>query len=203
MRKPSSKSAKRVKQTGTKLPPKIRGNIGYTRVSTDDQDTAQQEEALQRAGCERVFAEHASGGRWDRPQLHAMLDYLRPGDTVVVLRLDRLSRNLKDLIHILEKIEKAEATFTSISEKIETDTPAGRAMLQIAGVFAEFERFIIRDRTLAVVHRAQANGKHCGRPCRLSSEQTAELAHLFSADLATVCRIIHDNTESPVTTKLK
>lgn len=210
MRKPFSKSAKREKQTPADLPPAIRGKIGYARVSTDDQDTALQEEALQRAGCERIFSEHASGGRWDRPQLQAMLDFLRPGDTVVVHRLDRLSRSLKDLIHILEKIEISGATFTSISERIETDTPAGRAMLQIAGVFAEFERSIIRDRTLAGVRRAQANGKHCGRPSRLTDEQKAEIARLvrsgqksqaevarlFSADPATVCRIVHNTTES-------
>lgn len=205
MKKPTSKSSKRDKPTPADLPPTIRGKIGYARVSTDDQATALQEEALQRAGCERIFAEHASGGRWDRPKLHAMLDYLRPGDTVVVHRLDRLSRSLKDLIHILEKVEKAGATFTSISERIETDTPAGRAMLQIAGVFAEFERSIIRDRTLAGVRRAQANGKHCGRPSRLTDEQKAEIARLvhsgqktqaevarlFHADPATVCRIVH------------
>lgn len=209
MRKPS-KNTKREKKTSVDLPPAVRGRIGYARVSTDEQETALQEEALQHAGCERIFAEHASGGRWDRPQLHAMLDYLRPGDTVVVHRLDRISRNLKDLILILEKIEKAGATFTSISERIETDTPAGRAMLQIAGVFAEFERSIIRERTLAGVRRAQAYGKHCGRPGRLTAEQKAEIARLvrsgqktqaevarlFHADPATVCRIVHTNTES-------
>jgi len=209
MRKPSKKPKPR-KKIPVDPPPAVRGRIGYARVSTDEQETALQEEALQQAGCERIFAEHASGGRWDRPELHAMLDYLRPGDTVVVHRLDRLSRSLKDLIHILEKIEKAGANFTSISERIETDTPAGRAMLQIAGVFAEFERSIIRDRTLAGVRRAQANGKHCGRPGRLTAEQKteiarlvhsgqktqAEVARLFSADPATVCRIVHNTTES-------
>jgi DNA invertase Pin-like site-specific DNA recombinase len=215
MGKPLSITSKRGKQTPADPPPAVRGKIGYARVSTDEQDTALQEEALQRAGCEKVFSEHASGGRWDRPQLHAMLDFLRPGDTVVVHRLDRLSRSLKDLIHILEKIEQSGATFTSISERIETDTPAGRAMLQIAGVFAEFERSIIRDRTLAGVRRAQANGKHCGRPGKLSDEQKAEIARLvhsgqksqaevarlFSADPATVCRIVHSHKPTTKTTK--
>uniref|UniRef100_UPI0025FBBA67 recombinase family protein n=1 Tax=uncultured Caulobacter sp. TaxID=158749 RepID=UPI0025FBBA67 len=100
--------------------------IGYARVSKgDDQSTAAQKRALKDAGCGRLFEEAASGGRWDRPQLHRMLDQLRPGDAVVVWKLDRLSRSLKDLLHILEKLESAGAGFRSLTESIDTTTPAG------------------------------------------------------------------------------
>ena len=111
-------------------------NLGYARVSTDDQDTAAQLDALRAAGCERVFEERASGGRWDRPELHRMLDQLRDGDVVIVWKLDRLSRSLKDLLSIMEKIDAAGAGFRSLTEAIDTTTPAGRMMMQMVGVFA-------------------------------------------------------------------
>ena len=128
--------------------------IGYARVSKgDDQSTAAQKRALKEAGCDRLFEEAASGGRWDRPQLHRMLDQLRPGDIVVVWKLDRLSRSLKDLLHILEKLEVAGAGFRSLTESIDTTTPAGRMMMQMVGSFAEFERAMIRERTSAGLAR--------------------------------------------------
>lgn len=178
--------------------------IGYARVSTDDQDVALQVEALEREGCIKVFSENASGGRWDRPQLHAMLEFLRPNDTVIVHRLDRLSRSLSDLITLLDRIKEKGAKFRSLTEAIDTNTPAGMAMLQIAGVFAEFERSVIRERTLAGIRRAQAKGKRLGRPNNLSLEQRdeiirlvksgqrsqAECARLFRVDPATICRLV-------------
>ena len=91
--------------------------------------TAAQVSALEAAGCDRVYEETASGGRWDRPQLHRMLDHLREGDIVVVWKLDRLSRSLKDLLHILEKIDNAGANFRSLTETIDTSGPAGRMMM--------------------------------------------------------------------------
>lgn len=112
--------------------------IGYARVSKgDDQSTAAQKRALKDAGCDRLFEEAASGGRWDRPQLHRMLDQLRSDDIVVVWKLDRLSRSLKDLLHILEKLEAVGAGFRSLTESIDTTTPAGRMMMQMVGSFAE------------------------------------------------------------------
>ena len=112
--------------------------IGYARVSKgDDQSTAAQRRALKDAGCDRLFEEAASGGRWDRPQLHRMLDQLRSDDIVVVWKLDRLSRSLKDLLHILEKLEVVGAGFRSLTESIDTTTPAGRMMMQMVGSFAE------------------------------------------------------------------
>ena len=96
---------------------------------TGDQDTAAQVGALKAAGCTRIYEERASGGRWDRPELHRLLDHLREGDALVVWKLDRLSRSLKDLLHILEKIDAAGANFRSLTEAIETSGPAGRMMM--------------------------------------------------------------------------
>jgi hypothetical protein len=115
--------------------------LGYARVPKgDEQNNLLQAKALRAAGCRRVFEEVASGGRWDRPKLHRMLDHLREGDTVVVWKLDRLSRSLKDVLHIMERIAQAGAGFLSITENIDTTTPAGRMMMQMIGSFAEFER---------------------------------------------------------------
>ena len=121
--------------------------IGYARVSTDDQDTAAQVTALKEAGCERIFREMASGGRWDRPQLHRLLDQLRPGDVVVVWKLDRLSRSLRDVLMIMDRLGETGAGFRSLTEAIDTTTPAGRMMMQMVGAFAEFERAMLRERT--------------------------------------------------------
>ena len=120
------------KRSFTKAPkPTAAGAVlGYGRVSREGQDLAQQRAALRAAGCSRLFEEKASGGRWDRPELHRLLDHLRDGDVVVVWKLDRLSRSLKDLLHIMEKIGEAGAGFRSLTEHIDTTTPAGRMMMQ-------------------------------------------------------------------------
>jgi DNA invertase Pin-like site-specific DNA recombinase len=179
--------------------------IGYARVSKgDDQSTAAQKRALTEAGCQRLFEEAASGGRWDRPQLHRMLDQLRGGDVVVVWKLDRLSRSLKDLLHILEKVDAAEAGFRSLTESIDTTTPAGRMMMQMVGSFAEFERAMIRERTSAGLAEARAAGRIGGRRAKLSAAQrtdvvenvasgrrsAAEMARLYKVSDATISRII-------------
>jgi DNA invertase Pin-like site-specific DNA recombinase len=131
--------------------------IGYARISKgDDQSTAMQLCALKDVGCERIFEEAASGGRWDRPELHRMIDQLRQGDVVVVWKLDRLSRSLKDLLHLLEKIALAQSGLRSLTENIDTTTPAGRMMMQMIGSFAEFERAMIRERTRAGLDQARA-----------------------------------------------
>jgi len=106
--------------------------LGYARVSkSDEQNTAAQVAALRDAGVERVFEDQASGGRWDRSELHRLLDHLRPGDVVVVWKLDRLSRSLMDLLRIIEKTEAKGAGFQSLTEAIDTTTPAGRMMMQM------------------------------------------------------------------------
>src|SRR5450432_3281885 len=142
--------------------------LGYARVSKgDDQTNTLQAKALRAAGCRRLFEEAASGGRWDRPELHRLLDQLRDGDTVVVWKLDRLSRSLKDVLHIMERIAKVGAGFRSITENIDTTTPAGRMMMQMVGAFAEFERAMIRERTSAGIAAARADGRIGGRRKKL------------------------------------
>jgi hypothetical protein len=138
--------------------------LGYARVSKgDDQTNTMQAKVLRAAGCRRLFEEAASGGRWDRPELHRMLDHLRELDTVVVWKLDRLSRSLKDVLHIMERIAKAGAGFRSITENIDTTTPAGRMMMQMVASFAEFERAMIHIR----------RPRRCPRrgPCRRSAQE--------------------------------
>jgi DNA invertase Pin-like site-specific DNA recombinase len=100
--------------------------IGYARVSTNEQDTTAQASALKAAGCERIFREKATGGRWNRPELQRLLDHLRKGDVLVVWKLDRLSRSLRDVLTIMERIQEAKAGFRSLTEAIDTTTPAGR-----------------------------------------------------------------------------
>lgn len=179
--------------------------IGYARVSkAEEQDTVLQVRALKLAGVERLFEETASGGRWDRPELHRMLDQLRPGDVLVVWKLDRLSRSLKDLLHIMEKVEAAGAGFRSLTESVDTTTPAGRMMMQLLGSFAEFERSMIRDRTRAGLAAARAEGRIGGRQPKLGPRQqveiaamvdsgsktAAEAARLFRVHPSTVCRLL-------------
>jgi DNA invertase Pin-like site-specific DNA recombinase len=179
--------------------------IGYARVSKQqDQDTATQVQALKKAGAERIYQEHASGGRWDRPELHKLLDQLRAGDVLVVWKLDRLSRSLKDLLHLLDGLNTKGAGFMSITEHIDTTTPAGRMMLQMVGAFAEFEREMIRERTRAGLETARAQGRVGGRKPKLSPQQQAELvrgvqeerysmaeaARLFQVHPSTVTRLM-------------
>src|SRR5215207_8452433 len=143
--------------------------LGYARVSKSDdsQDTAAQVSALKSAGCKRVFEDKASGGRWDRPELHRLLDQLREGDTLVVWKLDRLSRSLKDLLTILERIDATGAKFRSLTEAIDTSGAAGRML----GSFAEFERAMIRERTRAGLREARAKGRIPGRKPKMTADQ--------------------------------
>jgi DNA invertase Pin-like site-specific DNA recombinase len=150
--------------------------LGYARVSkADDQDNAAQVKALRLAGCKRVFEEKASGGRWDRPQLHNVLGQLREGDVLVVWKLDRLSRSLKDLLHIMEQVSDAGAGFRSITEAVDTTTSAGRMVMQMLGSFAEFERSMIRERTRAGLAAARDRGTRLGRPAKLIPHQQQEV----------------------------
>jgi DNA invertase Pin-like site-specific DNA recombinase len=150
--------------------------LGYARVSkADDQDNAAQVKALRLAGCKRVFEEKASGGRWDRPQLHNALEQLREGDVLVVWKLDRLSRSLKDLLQIMEKVSDAGAGFRSITEAVDTTTSAGRMLMQMLGSFAEFERSMVRERTRAGLAAARDRGARLGRPAKLSALQQQEV----------------------------
>ena len=151
--------------------------LGYARVSKDDgQSNTLQVRALKAAGCRKLFEESASGGYWDRPELHRMLDHLREGDIMVVWKLDRLSRSLKDVLHIMERIAEAGAGFRSLTENIDTTTSAGRMMMQMFGSFAEFERAMIRERTSAGLAAARAEGRVGGRRPKLTPAQQADIA---------------------------
>jgi DNA invertase Pin-like site-specific DNA recombinase len=179
--------------------------IGYARVSSDEQDTAIQVEALEKYGCQKIYEENKSGGtaaRWDRPKLHEALESLWEGDTFVVWKLDRLSRSLSDLLHLLSQIEKAGATFESLTERIETKSPSGRLMMQMLGCFAEFERSMIRERTKLGIARARAEGRWGNAKCKLSPAQQkearemlksgrsqVEVAALFNVHRSTICRL--------------
>jgi len=179
--------------------------LGYARVSKgDDQSNVLQAKALKAAGCRRLFEEAASGGRWDRPELQRMLEQLREGDTVVVWKLDRLSRSLKDVLHIMERIAAAGAGFRSLTENIDTTTPAGRMMMQMVGSFAEFERAMIRERTSAGLAAARAEGRVGGRRKKLNDakrreiaesvitgrKSAADMARLYNISQPTVSRIV-------------
>jgi DNA invertase Pin-like site-specific DNA recombinase len=150
--------------------------LGYARVSKGDERPRGAGGGVRKAGCRRVFEEAASGGRWDRPALQEMLRQLRENDVVVVWKLDRLSRSLKDLLHIMERIEAAGAGFRSLTESIDTTTAAGRMMMQMVGAFAEFERAMIRERTGAGRAQARAEGRIGGRRRKLSDRPRAEIA---------------------------
>src|SRR6266852_5865643 len=178
--------------------------IGYAHVSSNEQDTAAQVAALKAAKCERIYREQASGGRWDRPELQRLLDRLRKGDVLVVWKLDRLSRSLRDVLTLMERIQEAKAGFRSLTEAIDTTTPAGRMMMQMVGSFAEFERAMLRERTRAGLESARDEGRIGGRrPKLLPPQQTevlkmvtqgkktaADAARLFNVHPATISRLI-------------
>ncbi len=174
--------------------------IGYARVSTTEQDTAVQTAALKAVGCEKIFREKASGGRWDRPELHRSLDQLRAGDVLVVWKLDRLSRSLRDVLTIMERLGEAKAGFRSLTEAIDTTSAAGRMMMQMVGASAEFERAMLRERTRAGLVAAREDGRIGGRRPKLSDKQQVEIvrmvrkgdktAKLFNIHPATVCRLL-------------
>jgi DNA invertase Pin-like site-specific DNA recombinase len=159
---------------------------------------------LKSAGCERIYREKASGGRWDRPELHRLLDQLRKGDVLVVWKLDRLSRSLRDVLVIMERLADAQAGFRSLTEAIDTTTPAGRMMMQMVGAFTEFERAMLKERTKAGLDAARQEGRIGGRRPKLSPQQqaqirkmvssggktAAEAARLFKIHPATVSRLL-------------
>ncbi len=164
--------------------------LGYARISMgDSQNAALQRRALADAGVGRVFEEAASGAQWDRPELHRMLDQLRPGDVVVVWKLDRLSRSLGDLLRLIERIAAAGAGFRSLTEAIDTTTAAGRAMMQMVGMFAEFERAMIRERTAAGLAAARAEGRIGDRRPGLKEVQRAEIVENVLTDRRTAAQM--------------
>ena len=146
--------------------------IGYCRVSRTDQNLSLQLTALKQAGCRDIYQDYGiSGSRVDRPELQKALAALQKGDTLVVWRLDRMSRSLKDLIHINEILNGRGVYFESLTEKIDTSTPMGEFVFHILGAVAQLEREIIRERTIAGLEEAARNGNYAGRPRKLTPQQ--------------------------------
>lgn len=173
--------------------------VGYARVSTQDQNLELQLDALSAAGCEKVFVEKASGAQRDRPELKASLEYMRDGDTLVVWKLDRLARSIKQLIETVEGLETRGIGFRSVTEAIDTTTPGGRLVFHIFGALAEFERSIIRERTQAGLDAARARGRTGGRPKKLSESDLKAAKAMLVAGSLTVQDIAKQLRVSPAT----
>ena len=149
--------------------------IGYARVSTHDQNLDLQKDALEKAGCKKIYVEQMSGSSRIRPELEKTLEMLRNGDTLVVWRLDRLGRSLKHLIELISKLEQREIGFKSLMESMDTTTSGGKLIFHIFGALAEFEHNLIQERTSAGLAAARARGRNGGRPLKLN-EKKRELA---------------------------
>ena len=153
-------------------------NIGYARVSTQDQDLSLQLDALNDAGCNKIYKEKITGSKKERPQLQKMLGQLRKGDVVVIWKLDRLARSLKDLVGLVNEIQEKGGALHSLNDQIDTTTPHGKFTFHIFAALAEFELDIIRERTKAGLAAARARGRIGGRPKGLSkkAQHTAIIA---------------------------
>lgn len=158
--------------------------IGYARVSTTEQDPALQLDALQAAGCGRVFVEQASGARQDRPELARALDYARPGDTLVVWRLDRLGRSLRHLLELVDELGRRRVGLRSLTEQLDTTSAGGRLVFQVFGALAEFERELARERTMAGLAAARARGRNGGRPPAMTPAKLTAARALLDAGSA-------------------
>ena len=163
--------------------------IGYARVSTDDQNLDLQRDALTRSGCSTIYEETASGKSSSRPELEHCRKALRSGDTLVVWRLDRLGRSLSDLVRIIGDLEREGITFESLSEKIDTGSASGKLQFHVFAALAEFERNLIRERTLAGLTAARARGRVGGRKHKLSDKQVREIKALLTDPTAQVTEI--------------
>ena len=152
--------------------------VGYARVSTDHQSLVAQRDALTAAGCERIFTDQLSGVREDRPGLAALLDYVRAGDTVVVVALDRLDRSLSGVIRTIETLTAAGALLRSLREGIDYSTPTGRMLAGIFAALAGYERELMHERAAAARQAARLRGRHTGRPPRLTAAQARQVRSL-------------------------
>lgn len=177
--------------------------IGYARVSTTDQNLDLQLTALKEAGCGRIYQEKISGAKLDRPELHRLLDQLRPDDIVVVWKLDRLARSTQNLLELADRIKSAKASFFSLSEPwADTTSPSGKMIMTVFAGIAEFERDLIRERTGAGRIAAKTRGVRFGRPEKMNAEQkllakrllqedksVSEVAKTFNVHKATIYRL--------------
>ncbi len=163
--------------------------IGYARVSTDDQNLNLQLDALSNQGCEKIFEDRLSGAKSERTGLKQTLQFVRSGDTIVVWRLDRLSRSLKDLIDMINELESRNVGLKSLQESIDTTSSSGKLIFHIFGALAEFERNLIRERTQAGLKAARSRGRKGGRPKALSEDKRALAVKLYEEKKHTIAQI--------------
>ncbi len=178
--------------------------VGYARVSTEEQNLDAQLNLLHEAGVDKIFQEKASGVKEDRPQLAALMDYVREGDTVVVCKLDRIARSTKHLLNIAETLEKKGIEFRVLNINLDTSTPTGKLMLTMLGAIATFEREMMLERQLEGIRGAKLNGKYKGRKptARQKSEEVKSfldkgmtkqaVADKLEIGIASVYRIARD-----------
>lgn len=164
--------------------------IGYARVSTKDQNLALQKDALKKEGCKLIFEEKASGIKSDRPELLRMIEQLREGDIIIIWKLDRLGRSLRDLVNLVKKIQSKGAELKSLNDAIDTTTAQGKLAFHLFAALAEFERDIISERTKAGLEAARARGRKGGRPKGLSKE---------AQDKAIIAKSLYEQGEMSVT----
>ena len=178
--------------------------VGYARVSTADQTLNLQTDALKKADCTKIFTDTASGARAERKGLEEALNYVREGDTLVVWRLDRLGRSLKDLIERLTELHQKNIGFKSVTESIDTTTSGGKLIFHIFGALAEFERDIIRERTNAGLTAARARGKKGGRPkSPMSEDKKLQMAKKMYEDKTIPVQDIYRGLNIPRSTFYK
>src|SRR3712207_158456 len=167
--------------------------IGYARVSTTDQTLDLQLDALKKAGCIKIFTDTASGAKAERKGLHEALTYVRENDVLVVWRLDRLGRSLRDLIDLISQLEKRRIGFKSLTENIDTTTSGGKLIFHIFGALAEFERNLIRERTNAGLQAARSRGTKGGRPKALIGKKIEMARKLYedkSSSIEEICKTL-------------
>ena len=168
--------------------------IGYARISTDDQKLDLQTDALKKAGCQKIFSDEMSGAKASRPGLDEAISHLREGDTLVVWRLDRLGRSLKNLIDLTELLKERSIGFHSVTEGIDTNTTNGKLMFHLFGALAEFERNLINDRASAGRAAARARGETGGRPKKLDSKQRELAVKMYKEkehSIKDICSILN------------
>ena len=176
--------------------------VGYARVSTLEgrQVLDRQLDALKEADCERIFQDRASGAGRGRSQLAACLDYLRKGDVLVVLDLDRLGRQAAELITLIDELEKRGIGFRALNSPMDTTTPAGRAFMQIQAAFAEMERNVIRQRIREGIKAARARGRNGGRPRVMTAEKLRYAQHLMADQARSISEICAELGGIPTST---
>ncbi len=181
--------------------------VGYARVSTEQQDTEAQLPDLKKAGCKRIYQETMGGGTLERPELEKCLECLEQGDTLVVWRLDRLGRSIRDLLQIVDRLDRSGINFISLKEKFDTSTAAGRLVFHFFAALTQFERELIRERTIAGLSSARARGRLGGRRKLLSPQQVRvvknmwdshehtrhDIAIHFGVSVQTIARVLRAN----------